>query len=448
LFDDDRCADINLADPPQPRRDDVRSLPPSGGTERYDAVSTTMTSAVVGRALGGHGAVAVGCVDLQGSSLALDGVVEVALPLHDTVIDPVGHFTVSTPISFVSPLAAATKAARWWRDLGDCPLDPAQLFLDCMIDALSPATDTDPLDCMPSAVAGGEGPFGDALAARRGVPITDFGGAVTPCRGAADSAGRPSLDAVVMGLFGSPTPPLVVALPAIGTDAARIFDRVSLTSSLDVRSAGTANEYVVTHTLLDAAFPIAGTATVEIAQLALPAATAYTTATTRDGLLVIDSHGFSLRLGRIARVGFGGAVLAPALGLTYDPTRPAPTAGDLVTALAMLARSDDGASGCMAIDRVVCPAVGSAASCLATACPAGLTTLAATLNASFDAADGTGLDLYLAGAAPMIDLHGDGLAHDLGKPLDDPNANWTFDLRTASDRARLTPPFHGARDGN
>ena len=292
-------------------------------------------------------------------------------------------------------------------------------------------------------------PLGDALAARRGVPITDSSGVVTSCRGAADGAGKPSLDAIAMGLFGSPTPPLVVALPAIGNDAARVFDSVDLTSRLDVRSAGRPDEYVVTHTLLDAGFGIGATATVELAQLALPAATVYTTAVMRDGALVIDNHGFSLRLGRIARVGFGGAVLAPALGVTYDPARPAPTAGDLIAALAALARSADGAvSGCAAIDRTLCAAVGSATGCLATACPAGLSALAAKLDASFDAADGTGLDFYLAGSAPLLDMHGDGSAHQLGAPLDDPTASWAIDLRTASGNARLTAPFQGGRDGD
>ncbi len=461
LFDNARCADINLANPPLPPRGDVRSLPPSGGTVLFNSVSTKATSAVVGRALGGHGAIAIGCVDLLGSSLVPDGVVEVALQLRDTVLTPVGHFTIASQITFAPPLAAAALVAAPWRDLGDCPLDPAQLFLDCMIDALSPATATDPLNCKPSAVPGAEGPLGDALGARRGVLITDAGGVVTSCRGPFDTAGRSSLDAIVMGLFGSPTPPLVVALPAMGTDAARIFDRVALTSSLDVRSSGPPNEYVVTHSLLDASFPLADpcidrtdplTPTlVDLAQLALPAATAYTTATTRDGVLIVDDHGFSLRLGRIARVGFGGAVLAPPLGVTYDPTRPAPTAGDLIAALAALARSDDGggASGCLAIDRALCAAVGSAPGCLATACPAGLTTLATSLDASFDAADGQGLDLYLAGTAPMTDLRDDGSADELGRHVcDHPNANWEFDLRTAGGRARLTPAFYGMRDGN
>jgi len=451
LFDDASCAYINLVDPSSPIRG-FQPLPPSGGMIRYDLVSATKNSAVAGRALGGHGAVAIGCIDLIGSSLLPDGVVEVALPLRDTVPNPVGRFTATSPIVFLPPLAAAASIADEWRKLSGCPLDPGQRFLDCMIDALSTSA-TDQLDCKPSPLAGAEGPLGDALTALRGVPIMGMDGATTACRSAADAGGRPSLDAVVMGLFGSPTPHLVVALPAIADAAARLFDRVELTSTLDVQSAGRADQYVVTHTLREAGFGIEGAmANVDLVTLALPALTAYTTATTRDGVLILDDHGFSLRLGRVGRVGFGRAVLAPRLGV-QDLGGPAPNGGDLIAALAVLARSEDGTvSGCAAIDRALCAAVGGPPGCLATACPTGLSTLAASLDAAFDVADGTGLDLVLAGAAPLLNLRRDGSAHQLGAPLDDPSnptgpfATWMVDLRTGKDRARLMTNWYGVRD--
>ena len=441
LIDDRPCADLDLADPPFPSRDPV-ALPSSGGTARFDLVSTTGSTAIVGRALGGHGgAIATGCIDLLGSSLVPSGVVQVALPLRDASPDPVGTYTLAWPLRFAPPLAAAAVIAALWRDLGDCPLDPAQLFLDCTIDALSPATDLDRLDCIP--VAGGEGALGNALAARRGAMIVDSSGAATSCRGARDGSGAPSLDAITMGLFGSPTPALVVALPAIGTDAAHVLDEVDLTSSLDVRPSGHAAEYVATHVLTSARF---GSATVTLATLALPALTAYTTAITRDGLLIIDDHGFSLRLGRVARAGFGLSALAPRL-----PGDKTPDAGGLISALLDQLRTSDGIkSGCAALDRVLCADIGEAAECLGAACPAGLSALVAKLNAAFDAADGTGLDLYLAGSAALIDMRGDGVTHQLGPSETDPTviASWSVDLSTAAGPARLTAPFAGTRTGN
>jgi hypothetical protein len=444
FFDDTACAGINLANPPLPIRPPV-SLPKSGGTASFAEVSISSSGAAVGRALNARGvAIALGCVDLPGASLLADGVVSVTLPLYDAVPSPIGSYTVMTTLDFVPPLAAAAAIASAWRDLSDCPLDPAQLFLDCTIDALSPATAADPLDCKPNPAAGAEGgALGDALAARRGKPIVDLTLAVTACRGAAsDDLGTPSLEAIAMGLFGSPTPALVVALPAIGNDAAHVLDHVRLVSKLDVQSGGRPEEYLVTHTLVDAGFTSSVDpygAEVMLTSLALPSLSAYTPAVTRDGLLVVANHGFSLRLGRVARAGFGAAALAP--------RDVSPDAGGLIAALAALARSDGTASGCAAFDRALCTAVGRAEGCLATACPAGLSALAARLDAVFDAADGAGLDFYLAGSATLVDTHNDGSANQLGDPNDPAaRASWSVDLRTAAGHTRLAAEFSGLRN--
>jgi hypothetical protein len=445
FFDDTHCADLVLAALPKPPRGDDanKNLPASGGTVRYDFISTSGSHAVVGVARDADNVPAAeGCADLPGAGLLPGDVVEVPLLLRDVVPDPVGRFAIRSTLTFVPPLAASAIIGAPWRDLGDCPLDPAQLFLDCTIDALSPETLEDPLDCKPSAVAGGEGVLGDALTARRGIPIDDGAGAPTGCRAAKDMSGAPSLEAIAMGLYGSPTPPLVIALPAIGNDAAHLLDTFKLLSMLEVASAGRPDEYVATHTLVGAVFTSSAPADAEvsIAPLALPATTAYTTAITRDGLLVVDNHGFSLRLGQVARLGFGAAALEPR-GVAGD-------AGSLITALAALARSADGAAaGCAAFDRALCAAVGRAAGCLAAACPAGLSTLATVLDSAFDAADGTGLDLYLAGSAPLIG-QSNGSAYQLGAIAGDPTAiaSWSVDLRTAAGRARTNATWDGVRN--
>jgi len=441
IFDGIPCARINLASPPQPPVDPM-TLPASGGTKLFEFVRTTTDHAVVSRALNSRrNAIAVGCVDVAGASLITDGTVEIWLPLHDVVPNPIGAFMVTSVLQFQPPLAAGAAIGGPWHDLGDCPLDPAQLLLDCVIDALSPATDDDPLDCVPNPAAGGEGALGDALAALRGSPILDGSGAATGCRGATyDTAtgAPPSLDAIAMGLFGSPTPPLVIALPAIGVEAAHVLDRPQLRSTLTIDSAGLPDAYLVTHRLDSATFesyksnPAATTTTAAIGlvPLALPVLTAYASATTRDGLLVIDSHGFTLRLGRVARAGFAATSLVP---------RGVPDAGGLVAALAALARSADGtASGCGAFDRVLCAAAGAAAGCLETACPAGLLALTNRLDATFDAADGTGLDFYMSGSTPVLDPQNKGFATHLGVDLNEPTTtpSWSIDLRAVSGRAR------------
>ncbi|HVV48472.1 MAG TPA: hypothetical protein VHO06_02335, partial [Polyangia bacterium] len=193
FYDSTSCGDLNLDQP----RDVVRgivTLNAPGDTARFDLVGTTVVSAAVGRALSDKSAVlATGCVDIPGSSLVAGGTVEVALPLTDAFPDPVGTYTVISTLAFAPPLAASASLGAAWSDLSDCPLDPAELWLDCTVDALSPATAADPLDCVPAAAPGGEGALGDAIAALRGTALADATGAPTGCRSARDAAGDPSL---------------------------------------------------------------------------------------------------------------------------------------------------------------------------------------------------------------------------------------------------------------
>jgi hypothetical protein len=443
FFDEMSCEQLNLARPPAPARGIVTVA--VGATALFDFVTTGAVSAAVGQALYAHGTettvVAGGCVDVPGTSLLADGSVEVALPLTDAIPDPVGTFAVTSTLTFQPPLAAAAALAAPWADLSDCPLDPAQLWLDCTIDALSGSSAADPLDCVPQATPGGEGPLGDALGAMRGAPLLDDTGAATGCRSARDAGGAESLDAIALGLFGSPTAPTVAALPTIAAEAAALLGGVTLQSTLAVQPSSVAGSYLVTHTLSSAVFgPAGGRGSVLLAPLALPSLTAYTTATASDDLLVIGRHGFTLRLGTAARVAFGQLSLAPR-GLPGD-------AASLVPALFALAHSADGtAVGCAALDGALCPAAGQAAGCLLAACAAGLQALAAKLDGGFDGADGVGLDLYLSGSAPLLETHGDGLASKLGGSGIDPSAvgSWSVDLRTNLGRALLTATLSGDR---
>lgn len=443
FYDQTSCEELNLAHPPTPARD-IANLAP-GGTALYDFVNTGTVSAAVGQALDMTGTattvLARGCVDIPGSSLLADSTVEVALPLYDATPNPIGTFAVTSTLSFQPPLAAAAALAAPWADLSDCPLDPAQLWLDCTVDALSGSSTNDPLDCSPSIFPGAEGPLGDALTAQRGLPLVDDSGATTGCRGAKAGSGAESLDAIALGLFGSPTPPELLALPAIAADAAAILDAVTLQSVLTIGPSEVAGDYLVTHTLSTAVFgPPAGAGAVTLATLGLPTLTAYTTASDGDGLLTIGKHGFTLRLGTAARAAFGPLSLVPR-GL------PA-TANALVPALFALARSADGtASGCAALDAAVCEAVSEPTGCLLTACAAGLAALAAKLDDAFDGADGAGLDLYLSGSAPLFDTHGDGTASVLGSTGINPTqvGLWSVDLRTALGRVQSTASLSGVR---
>jgi hypothetical protein len=440
LYIGSACADVDIsvAAPDGP----TTTKSPPKGTFLIPVVPVSRELAMVGRA---HNAsntlIATGCVDVAAGSLVPDGTVDVPLPLTPLRPDPTGTFAVTSPLTFSPPLAAAAALAAPWQDLADCPLDPAQLWLDCTTDALSGSTADDPLDCVPATAAGAEGPLGDALAAGRGLLLADPAPGTPACRGGKDGSGRISLDAVTLGLFGSPLPGQVASLPAIADDAAHLLDGLTLRSTLVIAPDSLATTYVVTHTLDSARL---GTLAIDLplAPLGLPTLTAYAAGTASDGLFAIGRHGFTLRLGTVARAAFGAGLAARGF--------PA-SASKFVAALVSLARSADLASGCAALDHTICPRVGYALGCLTTACAQGIDALAARLDQAFDLANGTGLDLTLAGSAPLLfDPVGAGFANKVHLGLMTPDGKslgtWsTVELVTSAERSTFAGTFTGVR---
>jgi hypothetical protein len=439
LYSAGTCAGIDADYPPTAARE--ASLPAGQETVFFPYVSTTSPSALFAQAIGpGPAILATGCVDVPAASLQPGLTVQVTLPLNDAVPDPVGAYTVTSMLRFAPPLAAAATLSTRWQDLSDCPLDPAQLWLDCTVDSLSWASAADPLDCVPAAAAGAEGPVGDAIAARRGARLVDGTGAATPCRGALASGGGEGLDAIVLSLFGTPTPPAVTGLQGIADDADAILDSVRLTSSLTVAPGAQAGAYVVTHTLQAAQFGPGWPVSVALAPLGLPILQAVTSASIQQGALAVATHGFTLRLGTTARAAFGPLALVPR-GF------PADIPG-FVTTLFTQAQAPGGAMGCDALDATVCPAIGQPAGCVSAACAAGLSALAGILSSAFLAVDGPGLDLQLAGTAPMVPVPGGLRAQRLGigETNSSAAATWNASLVTSQGTTTVVAPFEGLRN--
>jgi hypothetical protein len=433
LLDNRSCSGIDLRNPPESARSS-HTVPASGATVPYGFLQTNVSYAIVGRARDGGGVRALGCTDLPGSVLVVGGSVQVALPLIDAGPNPAGTYVATSPLPISPPLPAAASLAATWRDLTDCPLDPAQLLLDCAIDALGPATD--PSDCIPTAA---EGPVGDALSALRGQFLLGPDGAPAPCRGSKAGGGAISIDATVQGMFGSPLPQAFIALASAAADAPHLFDQLRLRSTLDVRATRSLTDVDVTHTLMSLSFTLPSASTdVSLVKLGLPVLAAQASGTVTDDLLTIEPHGFTVRLGQAARAAFGALSLARR-GL------PA-TAPEVVAAVAALAHTDDGQlAGCVAIDEVLCPRVSQPAGCLVTACATGLNVLAARLDAAFAAADGTDLDLYLAGSAPLLETRADGLADRLGDVPGGHAGTWNIDLRPRDGRRTAVAPWEAVR---
>jgi hypothetical protein len=445
FFDNRSCGDFDVRDPPAPVRT-MLSLPVSPSTSpvaRYDFLATNIDYAIVGRALDEQGGIrALGCVDLPGRTLVAGASVQIALPLVDAGPDPIGSYVATSPLPIAPPLAAAATIGATWSDLTDCPLDPAQLLLDCAIDALGTAGPDDPIDCVPATTPGGDGPLGDALSALRGPFLAGPDGTPSACRASKTAGDAPSLDALVQGLFGSPLPGPIIALGAAAAEAPHLFDEMQLRSTLDVAAGATLTDATITHTLTSLTFGLpSGSTDVVLETLGLPVLTATAAGVITDDALTIARHGFTVRLGSAARAAFGTLSLGRR-GLPTD-------APGVVAAIAGLLHSDTGDAGCLAVDDLVCPRVGQSTGCFVTACATGLNALSALLAASFTAADGTGLDLYLEGSAPLIETHEDGLAGRLGdlQPGASPGT-WMVDLRPREGRRTLTTSWEAVRSGD
>jgi hypothetical protein len=460
FFADKACRDL-IPVSPAPTRPLV-PLAVSGGTAAFPFLSVTGSYAIVGRALAHERAIATGCVDLLGSALAPGGVTQLSLPLSDVVPAPVGAdglgvFAVTTQLCFAPPLLDAAPVADAYRKLSDCPFDPAELLLDCTVDALSPATSGDPLDCVPANDPADDGPVGAKLAAHRGLPIVDGAGVPTGCRGGRDADGAVSFDAIVLGLFGSPKPALLVDLPGIADDAAHLFDHITLSSTLEIAAESLPGTYSVAHSLVSAEFrtrtnpmvalgcgnPDAGNtlfrASVGIAAYPVPIPTAHALATTVEDQLVFSEQGFTLRLGSLARAAF--------VDLVARRGSPGGATG-LMTTLAGLAQSPDGKyRGCAALDHALCERIGEEPGCLVNACGTGVAAYVARLDGAFDALDGPGLDLYLSGVGTLHDTHNDGAADRIGASPGDPNGpgTWRFELGTTGERRVVSASFVGVR---
>jgi hypothetical protein len=446
FYDNSACKDIPARHPPQPARR-MRAIAVSatgaGPVTRYEFVSTALGHAILARAVDARGSLlALGCVDLPGPALVAGGAVQIPVPLAGVGPDPVGRFTATTTLEIAPPLAAAEGIAAIWRDLTDCPLDPAQRWLDCTIDASGPASAADPLDCVPATAAGGDGAVGDALGALRGVFLAGADGMPTACRGTKAPAGAVSVDATLAGLFGSPRPAAFVRLEAAADDAAKLFDDLRLRSTLVLGAAAALGAVTATHTLDAVTFSLPGASTdVALMPLGLPVLTATPAATIQGDVLTLGGHAFTVRLGTAGRTAFG------TLGLARRAL-PADS-HELVAALAALARRDDDASvtGCAALDATLCARIALAPGCLQAACAAGLDALATRLDASFELADGTDLDLHLSGQAPLLDTHGNGQADRLGDSATGAGA-WTVDLRPRGGRRAMAATWEAIRAGN
>jgi hypothetical protein len=344
-------------------------------------------------------------VELGASQIRPGRPLRLVLPLRDRPphlparLDLVSWFDAT-------PLAEAEGSAGPdpWAML-DCPLGRAQLVIDCALDAQAPDGD---IDC----VVAGDSDLVTAVEEERGAP--DANG----CRPAQLAGGGPSLDSLVHDNLSGPWPSGAGLTQLLAARQVPLTG-FSLASQLD-STAGTAP---LRHRLAE--LSVSGGA-FAIDLVDSPRAVIRQTAPSwldpASGLLELGDHRFTLDYGAFARDAFA------ALGLT--PAGLAPRAEDLGAAL--FDSVDTGAAtGCTALSDLVCDRIGSAATCLASACVSARPALDALLDAWWQRLDATGLDFGVTGWAAVEDDDADMLVESLG--ADDRSA-WaaTLELTTGS----------------
>ncbi len=377
-------------------------------TTHYSAVAVDAPSAFAASALDDAGArVAAGCINLPSGSLQSKAVMLLTLPLRTLRPTPEGQFSVTSQLAFREPPRAGTTIAAAWTDLSDCPLDPAQLWLDCTIDALSGERVGDPNDCRPGA---DEGLVGARLIALRGTLIAPPGN--TKCRHRLGDLGKPGIDALTSDLFPTPAPPQVVALAAIGRAASNLIDGLRLLSTMTFSATSLQNRFTVEHRLRTLEIRVETTVVpVDLVDLGLPLLLAHPVLAERSrSEIKLPAHSFTLRLGSATRYAFGKNALR-ARGLPTD-------ALEFVSMLTNFATAIDSGNplrGCAALDFVLCSQIEQARGCVAAACTAGLASLAAKLDEGFVSLDGDNLDFFIGGSGPLVDRNGDLMADAIGR---------------------------------
>ncbi|MES1172583.1 MAG: hypothetical protein ABUL77_05055 [Bacteroidota bacterium] len=427
MFDLAFCRSLSAIQPPQPTRE--KRTVALGDAAEFD-VAGMQPTAIIGQARDTGGRLrAVGCIDVPGDAVVAGSTVRAYLPLLDFDPVPRGTFVVSSRFS-LAKRELLRRMALPWQDLGDCPLDPGQIWLDCAIDALgSPAGDS--LDCMPSV---NEGDLANLIVARRGSAT-----AGSSCRAATLVGGAQSLDAKVAALFPSPAQAPAADIGTLGTIIGTMLDDFTITSTLAMEPSAVPGMFQATHTLRSATLQLGPqAANVDLVALGLPNSQVRFVPITTDGdVLSVGAHGLGLRLGTLSHAAFAKVALV-GRGL------PAATAGYL-DVLYALATSGTGAArkgGCDALDGLVCGEVGRAAGCLLAACAAGQAALASRLDAAFALADGDGDDLQLSGSALMTDDNADGIADRLGATSQGAGL-WTAQIRASAGTETVSASWTG-----
>ena len=370
-----RCASLDIEAPPASLFP-LRSSDSFAPAVRWRNLPADAAYTIVAWAAGAPGTpLAAGCVDLGAEAVRAGREIRLELAVDDLELRLPAVQTWVSRID-LAPLRSALPGASLWRALA-CPLGPAQLLIDCALDAASPGV----LDCIPDS--------GDPLAAA----LADARGSLAGgCRGAT-AGGAPSLEAALAAEMGAGPWPADGALGLLWLD---VIGELQLVS--EVQRSG---PETLRHTLLRASQSVGLIErSIDLVASARPVVTALGVLFTSRGdqTFTLGEHRFSLWLGELLERAFVELALAP-LGLQARQ-------GDLGNALLETVDGAAAPRGCASLDALVCPAADAALGCLG-GCPGVAAHLNASLEAWLSELAREGLDVTLRGSGTVLDTDGD-----------------------------------------
>lgn len=359
---------------------------------------------------------ATGCAEVPAGVLRANHQLSFTILINDLAPQLKGSYAIVSRLSLPQANRPLADALRPWMDLANCPLDPAQLLLDCLLDALDPA---DPLDCKISSPSAET----QALLDERGLLVDSCRMIVTP-------RGTPSIDKLIANAMQISSTPMMPALIQLGTNASIILSKINLSSTLDILSLDENGRAVLRHQIDSVTFySKAEQTTYKMVNVGLPfwlASPIQGTLQADGWKLSIEEHSLSLRLGMLSLHALGDLVLSSS-GL---PT----SSSELVAHLMSLVQYEsdlETITGCEAIDLLACKAARLDKGCLLSACANGVKAFVSYLDSSFLAMDTMTKDLVLQGEVTVLDIDGDLAIDKLGTETEP--GSWSARLNLGSE---------------
>jgi len=378
-----RCRDLDPGAPPDSPFP-PRTLAEFGDNVTYQSVIAYMPYTLVGWAIGPDDAtrLAIGCVDLEPEiippqRLELELLIRDRLPRWPASIE----LHSQLDLTGVNTAVADTPSERLWRIL-DCPAGLGQALLDCAMDA---TVSDGNYDC----VVNGTSAALTAIESKRGAADIDG------CRPEMLPGPTPSIDKLLTDAVASGgTFPTGGALATLLQQRRDVLASVNIDSLMIFDTPGIATHRLVTATVGSGASTLVVDLVASNRPVIQQTQVAYGLNASRE--VGVGQHGYTLRLGSLARDGFEHVGLAPA-GLGGKGAQ----LGEEM--MASVSDGMSGTTGCEAISNIACNTAGQASACLQSMCAQAQSALDAGLAAWWSQLNGSELDLTLLGTAPVRD---------------------------------------------